>query len=168
MPNLDFPDDAAVSVAIFSPKLFACAECIATFPEPPVDAYVSPFGFRETDHAAPDRLACIYREVRGVVHRTWLGIFLGARKALKSAQNLPVLKVPELREALDAVVQRSSAVRGHRQGDLGERVWGRECRVWWMRLAADGCELLHRSISRGRDDGVVRGPCDTPDRVRVG
>lgn len=68
MPNLAFPDEAAVSVAIFSPKLFVCAECIETFPEVPVDAYVSPFGFRETDHAAPDRLARIYVDVRGVFY----------------------------------------------------------------------------------------------------
>lgn len=38
-------------VDLRSPKFSFSAECIVTFPEPPVEAYVPPLGFRDTDHA---------------------------------------------------------------------------------------------------------------------
>lgn len=48
IPNLILPGD---KVANCSPKLSGFAERIWTVPEPPVEAYVSDVGCKETDHA---------------------------------------------------------------------------------------------------------------------
>ena len=48
IPNLFRP---LGRVVLRSPKVSESAECIVTLPEPPVDAYVDPFGFKDTDHA---------------------------------------------------------------------------------------------------------------------
>ena len=48
IPNLFRPEERVESR---SPKLLVWAEWMKTFLEVPVDAYVSPRGFKETDHA---------------------------------------------------------------------------------------------------------------------
>src|ERR1700722_4243145 len=48
IPNLLLPLERVVRR---SPKLSDSAERIVTLPEPPVEAYVPPFGLRDTDHA---------------------------------------------------------------------------------------------------------------------
>lgn len=48
IPNLFRP---LGRVVLRSPKVSESAECIVTLPGPPVDTYVDPLGFRDTDHA---------------------------------------------------------------------------------------------------------------------
>jgi hypothetical protein len=99
------------------------------FPDMPVDAYVPPFGWRETDHAAPEaQTRSLSRTMNpcgcGCLTLTRLNVGHGSKVALEAAYYLPCSKVPETGHALEAVVQRVLALWGDRERDETEGVCG--------------------------------------------
>lgn len=83
---------------------------------------------------------------------------------LKLPHNLPSLKVPHLRQALDAVEQRvSSVLRGRERGNAKRVVW--PCARY---LPGARVPLFDSTICGHRQGSVVRSPRYTPDRVLMG
>ena len=75
-----------------------------TFPEIPVDAYVPPCGFRETDHAKfkikKPLASCSMAEL------TRFTISALSSIAFESSNDLSVFEVPKARGTLNAVIKR--------------------------------------------------------------